>query len=354
MRIKAKDIARELNLSEATVSLALNDKPGVKAETKKRVLDYVNQAYGSMANASAQNTEQPSKGTILMLNYIRHGIIMERESSIAPEEDASPFYKEIRSIVEAAGYDFWNLRYYAKSKDMQKLLLECKKRNVRGIYFMAAEMLPSDIFPFLDLQIPLVTGDNLFYEAGADSFLIDNKEGICRAVDYLVDKGHSRILYLAEDIDIYNFRERREAFVEEMRRRNCGNADNCIQQMGSSVEDVYDTMGRYLDKGVHRTTAFVLESSVVSLGVIKAMLERNVRIPRDYSLLGFDALPAESIRGISLTLVKGTHTMRHKAAMRHLLRRIEGESEEIMRVYYKTRLIEGDTVFDKTKYIYTK
>jgi len=31
---------------------------------------------------------------------------------------------------------------------------------------------------------------------------------------------------------------------------------------------------------------------------------------------------------------------------------MEDENEEIMRVYYKTRLSEGETVFDKTKYIY--
>lgn len=56
----------------------------------------------------------------------------------------------------------------------------------------------SDIYPFLELQIPIVTGDNLFYEEGINSFLIDNREGIRRGVDYLVDKGHSRIVYLDE------------------------------------------------------------------------------------------------------------------------------------------------------------
>ena len=80
---------------------------------------------------------------------------------------------------------------------------------------MAAEMSKADN-PFLELKIPIVTGDNLFYEEGIDSFLIDNREGIRRGVDYLVDKGHSHIVYLAENIDIFNFIERREAFVLEI------------------------------------------------------------------------------------------------------------------------------------------
>lgn len=41
MRIKAKGIAKELGLSEATVSLALNDRPGVNENTKKRILECV-------------------------------------------------------------------------------------------------------------------------------------------------------------------------------------------------------------------------------------------------------------------------------------------------------------------------
>lgn len=98
-------------------------------------------------------------------------------------------------------------------EEIGNLISECREKDVKGIYIMAAEMGKSDIYPFLELQIPIVTGDNLFYEEGINSFLIDNREGIRRGVDYLVDKGHSRIVYLAEDIDIFNFLERRDVHV---------------------------------------------------------------------------------------------------------------------------------------------
>ena len=41
MKIKAAQIARDLGLSKATVSLALNDKPGVSEETKKMIFQYI-------------------------------------------------------------------------------------------------------------------------------------------------------------------------------------------------------------------------------------------------------------------------------------------------------------------------
>lgn len=346
MRIKSKDIAAQLGVSPATVSLALNNKQGINEQTRQKILDYVRQKEEeNLQNHNIDN--EPCKGTVLFINYIKNGIIMEREKS------GSVFQADFEVAVRRSGYNFSSKIFQEQTQQLDSLLKECRRLDVKGIYIMAAEMKKADIYPFLELHVPIVTGDNLFYEKGIDSFLIDNQEGVCRGVDYLVEKGHSNIVYLAEDIDIFNFVERRTAFVQEMRRKECGDARHRIRHLGSEVDTVYEAMCRYLDEGFQRTTAFILESSVVSLGVSKALLERQVRIPRDISLLGFDALAPFSVPGIQLTLIKGTHTRRHLMGLKHLIRRIEDENEEIMKVYYKTRLLEGNSVFDKKRYIYT-
>lgn len=346
MRIKAKEIAKELGISPATVSLAMNDRPGISPETRQQILNYIRKKEEEQFLMQRQQPEG-CKGTILMLNYIKNGIIMDRSKG-----QPTVLVDEARRAADMAGYRLYYRVYQEKTQSFENMMEECRQMNIRGIYIMAAEMSQGDIYPFLDLNVPVVTGDNLFYEAGIDSFLIDNREGIERCVDYLVDKGHSHIVYLAENIDIFNFIERREAFVLEMAKRQCGDATNRIRHLGNSVDEVYASMSRYLDEGIRGTTAFVLESSVISLGAGKALLERQIRIPRDLSLIGFDALPPVSLPGIDLTLIKGTHTKRHLAAIEHLLRHMEGDDEEIMRVYYKTRLLEGKSVFDKARYIY--
>ena len=345
MRIKAKGIAKELGLSEATVSLALNDRPGVNENTKKRILECVREKQEKLQ----ENFEIQKKivhGKVMMLNYIKNGIIMKRS------QEQNPIIEKIRETVKREGDTFEYRLFQEQFEEIGNLISECREKDVKGIYIMAAEMGKSDIYPFLELQIPIVAGDNLFYEEGINSFLIDNREGIRRGVDYLVDKGHSRIVYLAEDIDIFNFLERREAFVLEMAKRECGDVSNRIRHLGSNVEEVAFSMGKYLDEGMRGVTALILESSVISMGVIKALLERNVRIPKDISLIGFDAVAPVELPGFELTLIKETHTKRHLAAVKHLMQYMKDENEEIMRVYYRTRLFEGQTVFDKSKYMY--
>lgn len=346
MKIKSKDVAKALNLSEATVSLVLNERPGVNADTRKRVLDYICQREEE-AYHQKKMEETQDKGLLLMLQYKKHGIIFDRESSIQ-----NAFTETLRQIVNEQGYHFEYVQYDERRDDLQKMIRQWKKRNLRGIYLMGAEMNKNNIFYFSEIGVPIVVGDNNFYNEGIDSYLVDNREGVRRCVEYLVERGHSQIVYLAESIDIFNFLERREAFILEMARKECGDAHNRIVHLGNTYEEIYKSMCRYLEEGHRRPTAFVLESSLISVGVMQALQEYQIKIPREISLVGFDEVPEVNMSGLRLTIVKGTHTRRHLAAIKHLIRHIEDNETEIIRVYYRTRMQEGNSVHDKTKYIY--
>ena len=346
MRIKSKDIAKALGISEATVSLALNDRKGVNPDTKRRIFEYIAETEGREEIKESENL-----GSVMMVNYIKNGNIMNR-SRQDRKDNASDFNIDASNLCRRKGYNFINRTYDEKSDDWDDFLKECRENYVKGIYLMAAEMSQSDIYSFKKIGIPLVVGDNLLYDDGFNSFLIDNREGIRKAVDYLVEMGHSYIVYLAENSDIFNFVERRKAFVAEMASKDCGDAKNRIRHLGSSIDEIYHSMCDTLSSGLGRTTAFILESSYVSLGVIKALLEYNVRIPQDISLLGFDAIAGDAIPALELTLIKGTHTKRHLAGISHLLSQLEYDDGEVLRVYYKTKLIEGNSVFNKKKFIY--
>ena len=118
------------------------------------------------------------------------------------------------------------------------------------------------------------------------------------------------------------------------------------------------------DIRIRRITKEGKMKAVVSITFDNAFVVHDIKIiegekglfiamPRDISLIGFDAVPPVSLSDLELTIVKGTHTRRHTAAIKHLLRRIEDEETEIIRVYYRTRLQEGNSIFDKTRFIYT-
>ena len=73
MKIKAADIARNLNLSKATVSLVLNNKPGVSEKTRRKVFDYIEEVTGEpekqKEEKDKQNQELENKNIIIRTKY---------------------------------------------------------------------------------------------------------------------------------------------------------------------------------------------------------------------------------------------------------------------------------------------
>ena len=61
MKIKAADIARNLNLSKATVSLVLNNKPGVSEKTRRKVFDYIEEVTGEPEKQKEEKDKQKSR-----------------------------------------------------------------------------------------------------------------------------------------------------------------------------------------------------------------------------------------------------------------------------------------------------
>ena len=177
MRIKAKEIAEALHISPATVSLALNNRQGVSPQTRQIILDYIKQKEEAQFLAQMRKPEG-CKGTVLILNYIKNGVIMERNAG-----QPTILIEAAKEAAALAGYNSCYRVYQERTQSLDELVRDCRQWDVRGIYIMAAEMSQGDIYPFLALKVPIVTGDNLFYEAGVDSYLIDNHEGIERCVD---------------------------------------------------------------------------------------------------------------------------------------------------------------------------
>lgn len=373
MRLKSKDVAKALGLSPATVSLAVNNKPGVNEKTRQRILDFMDEQEERLAQMKHARRGR-NKGTILIIFYIKnlynelcneevYGDIPGRKEKTESEQSGgesrfikkkgldSDILREIDMMVSKEGYQIIYLNYYEKKQSPEELWKLYREKEVRGVYLMAEEMAPSDINIFIKYNIPVVAGDNLFYKNGTDSFLIDNMQGVLQGMDYLFCRGHRNIVYLAQGIELFNFCERRRAFLTEIEKKT-GKENGVIWSMGKDEETVYRKMLSRLDKGIGDTTAFFLESTVVFHGVLRALRERGVRIPEDISLIGFDAdAGSASFTGNGLTIIEGNDRRRHKAAIRHLLHRIRGEESGYVRTYYSTDILEGTSVADRSLWV---
>lgn len=327
MKIKAAQIARDLGLSKATVSLALNDKPGVSEETKKMIFQYIDRME--------KGIDIVENNIIKIANYSKKENIYGGEVDLWSEV-LSEFNKEAKKDGYSLGIDYIN----DDIDEINKLIMECNQGHVVGAIVFAND-LDEDIFKlFKQIKKPLIIYDNDFDDDNYSYVMIDNYQGMEKIIKLIVEKGFNEVCYLANSHDNYNFRKRRMAFTDLISKYNLTGR---IFITGNDVESVYAAMKTELaDKSFPKV--LISENYQVSIGTIKAIQEMNLSFKDDINLIGIDEIPDYFCYGHHLTALKIIHGKRAGVALSLLKKEIEDHDVEKFKIYSTCRLIEGDTI----------
>ena len=327
MKIKAAQIARDLGLSKATVSLALNDKPGVSEEKKKMIFQYIDRME--------KGIDIVENNIIKIVNYSKKENIYGGEVDLWSEV-LSEFNKEAKKDGYSLGIDYIN----DDIDEINKLIMECNQGHVVGAIVFAND-LDEDIFKlFKQIKKPLIIYDNDFDDDNYSYVMIDNYQGMEKIIKLIVEKGFNEVCYLANSHDNYNFRKRRMAFTDLISKYNLTGR---IFITGNDVESVYEAMKTELvDKSFPKV--LISENYQVSIGTIKAIQEMNLSFKDDINLIGIDEIPDYFCYGHHLTALKIIHGKRAGVALSLLKKEIEDHDVEKFKIYSTCRLIEGDTI----------
>lgn len=327
MKIKAAQIARDLGLSKATVSLALNDKPGVSEETKKMIFQYIDRME--------KGIDIVENNIIKIVNYSKKENIYGGEVDLWSEV-LSEFNKEAKKEGYSLGIDYIN----DDIDEINKLIMECNQGHVVGAIVFAND-LDEDIFKlFKQIKKPLIIYDNDFDDDNYSYVMIDNYQGMEKIIKLIVEKDFNEVCYLANSHDNYNFRKRRMAFTDLISKYNLTGR---IFITGNDVESVYEAMKTELvDKSFPKV--LISENYQVSIGTIKAIQEMNLSFKDDINLIGIDEIPDYFCYGHHLTALKIIHGKRAGVALSLLKKEIEDHDVEKFKIYSTCRLIEGDTI----------
>lgn len=327
MKIKAAQIARDLGLSKATVSLALNDKPGVSEETKKMIFQYMDRME--------KGIDIVENNIIKIVNYSKKENIYGGEVDLWSEV-LSEFNKEAKKDGYSLGIDYIN----DDIDEINKLIMECNQGHVVGAIVFAND-LDEDIFKlFKQIKKPLIIYDNDFDDDNYSYVMIDNYQGMEKIIKLIVEKGFNEVCYLANSHDNYNFRKRRMAFTDLISKYNLTGR---IFITGNDVESVYEAMKTELvDKSFPKV--LISENYQVSIGTIKAIQEMNLSFKDDINLIGIDEIPDYFCYGHHLTALKIIHGKRAGVALSLLKKEIEDHDVEKFKIYSTCRLVEGDTI----------
>jgi DNA-binding LacI/PurR family transcriptional regulator len=300
--VTLRSLAEELGVSTATISMVLNNKPGISDETRQRVLEHVKASGYKIRqyNTSAKRTKE-NTGLII---FKKHGKVV----------GDTPFFSRLIESIEhqadTEGYRI-SIKYMNSNSPLNDF-----DSGLQGLLVLATEMTDSDIYPFMKLSIPLVALDNGFHNLPLNTVSIDNIGGTGSATRHLIKCGHKKVGYMKSSVPIRNFEERYFAYTQAL--NDAGLEPTDVIELEPNMEGSYRNMMQWLSENNLRSTAFVGDNDFIVLGAIRALRENNIRLGRDISVVGFDDLPFARINEPTLTTVRVYNDIMGKSAFRRL------------------------------------
>lgn len=334
MSISAKDIARELGLSAATVSMVLNDKGGISEKTRVLVLET---ARKRGYDFSKKNDFESSKGVIQFIIYKEHGTIVTD----------TPFFSQIAEGVDIgckrAGYELQVTYFYGKQSRSDQVQAICEKK-CQGILLLGTEMKPESFQPFSGLKVPLVVLDTYFEELNCDSVLINNMQGAYLATNYLLDHGLKTVGYLHSSYPIGNFAERADGYYKALRHRKVPTDHPYIHRLAPSMEGAYADMLEILRQDPSVADAYFADNDLIAAGAMRAFKECGFRIPDDVSIVGFDDMPICEFLEPKLTTMAVPKKKLAEAAVERLVGKIKNPKSIVTKTEVSVSLHERMSV----------
>ncbi|MCQ2242886.1 MAG: LacI family transcriptional regulator [Bacteroidaceae bacterium] len=330
--ITMKDIARELNVSVATVSRSLKNSKLISKDVREKIQKYAEE-HNFTPNLLASNLRNSSKGQ--QLNII--GVIIP--------QIAHYYFSTVLSGMEeeASKHDYMIIA--AQSDEMFEREVEIceafRKTRVCGVIVSQAKdtVEYSHFQKLIDSNIPLVFYDRICTGLNTSRVVVDDYQGAFSAVEYLIKCGCKRIAFYRTPMKIEITKNRYNGYRDALLKHHLP-VDPEIEIVCDNRADAEDITPEILSKD-NRPDGFFAINDDTALGILYSAKRMGFRIPTDIQICGF----SNGIRAIScepmLTTVEQRGTKIGREAVDVLIKHIKGETpkNKIDKRIVKTRLI---------------
>jgi LacI family transcriptional regulator, galactose operon repressor len=312
-----QDVARHAGISVAAAGRALGNYGRVSSQTRRLALKaarYLNY----YPNRVARGMKQRSTFTV--------GLIVGNI--------CNPFFSTIVRAVEATLFKHdYNLIVCDSDEDINKEMSHAQvlfQRRVDGMIVSptaSQEGIGSKAVRMIsEHDVPLVLIDRLVPGVKVPAVLGDNIGGAFEATKYLLELGHKRVGIIVGRKTLGSMTARVEGYRRAMALGGVVFQESLVvDAVDVGVQGGYDA-AQHLLASKCPPTAIIAMNNLLAVGVLNAVRERGLHIPRDISIIGWDDFDAASHLRTPLTVVDQPAQTMGTMAAEHLLRLMSGET----------------------------
>ncbi|MEK5164645.1 LacI family DNA-binding transcriptional regulator [Paenibacillus sp. FSL R5-0527] len=297
------DIAKEANVSVATVSRVLNNTAPVKKETRERINELINK-YQFQPNALARSLTKKETGMIgIILPDITNPFFPEVLSGFDREARKQGYTYFLCDTVSANGD---SADQYVRESQYLNVLTE---KQVDGIVMLGGRIdlakpgkeLTEEVVE-VGKRLPLLLINGRLPGSSLSRVAADERLGAELATRHLIGLGHRDIAVVGGYRHMSNTLQRIAGFTKTMERHGIPVRREWMLHEGFSVASGTAFMDRLLSLPQRPTAIFCL-NDLVAIGALKAAAKAGLKVPGDISIVGYDDIPFASNSIPELTTV---------------------------------------------------
>jgi DNA-binding LacI/PurR family transcriptional regulator len=269
-----EDLAKVLGVSKITVSRALRDSPLVTPETREKVRQAASE-HGYRFNVSARNLRMRRSYSV--------AVVVEM-TPVRGRPMSDPYPLEllggITQELTTAGYSV-----VLTSK---QLMNTAPVQGADGLILLGQGSHGEAVRTLQQTGMPLVVWGAP--EPDTDYIVVgsDNRKGGISAAERFIAQGRQKLVFLG-DVDHAEVQERCAGFIDAMGGQA---AVHIIRPKAFTFEAGFDSISALLKKKGASFDGVFAASDLLAMGAIRALAEKNLRVPENVSVIGYDDTPS--------------------------------------------------------------
>jgi LacI family transcriptional regulator len=308
------DIARELNISPATVSRGLNDHSAVNKETKKKIFNMAKE-MGYRSNTFASNLRRQRTNTI--------GVIVPRLNS----NFMSSVISGMEKVANDTGYNLISSQSLETAKKEATNAQTMFNSRVDGLLVsLAYDTDNIDHFKdFLKKGIPLIFFDRVFNHKQCTGIIIDNVKAGLDATNHLIEQGCRKIVHITGSLKRNVYADRLKGYKYALADQDLAFDNDLVLETNLSVEAGVAAAEQILEMKPLPDGVFVANDAC-AVSCMQTLKQAGIAIPQDIAFVGFNNDPLAKVVEPNLTTVNYPGYEMGEAAAQTLINHLNGTS----------------------------
>ena len=305
------DVATAAGVSKGAVSFALNNRPGVAPETRRRILEVADELGW---------TPSPRARALSVSKALAVGLVVARPPEILRADAFFPaFISGLETVLSRRGHVL--VLQVAENGDEATYRRLAKEGRVDGVFVTDLQVDDRRPALLIELGLPFVVVGPSLADDPTPTLGVDDAPGVRAAVAHLVALGHRHIAHVSGPQTMVHGRSRRTAWAQAL--ADAGLPEGICVEADFSAESGAAATRTLLDLA-EPPTAIVFANDLMAMAGLSLAVSRGVSVPGDLSVTGFDDMEISAHLQPSLTTVSTDVVAWGRAAATQLLEMVDG------------------------------